>query len=98
MVLLRYQLAPVLGSHNDPSKLIILQTFQDFFEKFVEIQFQSLESLSDDSYINSLDEAISLKASIMHKKSLKNASPKSTNGTIISHLSINEEWARFSLI
>ncbi|CAG9537266.1 unnamed protein product [Cercopithifilaria johnstoni] len=53
------------------------------------MQFRSLESLSDDSYINSLDEAISYKASIVHKKSLKDISPKSVANTSISELSIN---------
>uniref|UniRef100_A0AAF5PMH7 Uncharacterized protein n=2 Tax=Wuchereria bancrofti TaxID=6293 RepID=A0AAF5PMH7_WUCBA len=53
------------------------------------MQFRSLESLSDDSYINSLDEAISYKASIVHKKSLKNASPKPATNKAISELSVN---------
>ncbi|VIO89729.1 Uncharacterized protein BM_BM8984 [Brugia malayi] len=53
------------------------------------MQFHSLESLSDDSYINSLDEAISYKASIVHKKSLKNASPNSTTNKTVSELSVN---------
>lgn len=52
-------------------------------------QFHSLESLSDDSYINSLDEAISYKASIVHKKSLKDISPKSIANTAISELSVS---------
>lgn len=56
------------------------------------LQFRSLESLSDDSYINSLDEAISYKASIAHKKSLKDLSPKSIANTTISELSVNGHW------
>ncbi|MCP9265273.1 hypothetical protein DINM_020527 [Dirofilaria immitis] len=52
------------------------------------IQFRSLESLSDDSYINSLDEAISYKASIAHSKSFKNISPKPITNITISELSV----------
>ncbi|KAM3727917.1 Proline--tRNA ligase [Dirofilaria immitis] len=37
------------------------------------IQFRSLESLSDDSYINSLDEAISYKASIAHSDTTRHS-------------------------
>ncbi|VDK78504.1 unnamed protein product [Litomosoides sigmodontis] len=51
------------------------------------LQFRSLESLSDDSYINTLDEAISYKASISQKKSLKGLSPRSIANTTISQLS-----------
>ncbi|VDO51482.1 unnamed protein product, partial [Onchocerca flexuosa] len=62
-------------------------SFTDFSTS--KMQFQSLESLSDDSYINSLDEAISYKASIVYNKSLKNASPKSIANTAISELSVS---------
>lgn len=47
------------------------------------IKFHSLESLSDESYINSLDKAISYKASV-NQKILCNAPPKSTSATLVS--------------
>ncbi|VDK67706.1 unnamed protein product [Onchocerca ochengi] len=62
-------------------------SFTDFSTS--KMQFQSLESLSDDSYINSLDEAISYKASVVYNKSIKNASPKSITDTAISELSVS---------
>ncbi|VDM40551.1 unnamed protein product [Toxocara canis] len=45
------------------------------------VHFQSWESLSDDSYINSLDEAISQKASIIHAASKKNRPLSKTQPT-----------------